>query len=157
MHNLSKNKFIEFTTFNLITACTPISTQSSHSVVFTLQPVYFTKTYVVGTHLNCIDLLMQFKWVPTIYAFIKKIRKKKKKQKKQQHKNGISIICKSFADLLFFIYFFFKCTLSVGRYIFYHKFSEYVKSFFSGQWIHLAPRLKNFFHAQLSWAFNLSS
>ena len=52
--------------FNLITAHTPISAQSSHSVVFRLQPVYlfvhfFIKAYVVGTHLNCIDLLMQFK------------------------------------------------------------------------------------------------
>ena len=25
---------------------------------------FFTKAYVVGTHLNCIDLSMQFKWVP---------------------------------------------------------------------------------------------
>ena len=33
------------------------------------------KAYVVGTHLNCIDLSMQFKWVPTTYAFKKKIRK----------------------------------------------------------------------------------
>ena len=30
------------------------------------------KAYVVGTHLNCIHLWMQFKWVPTTYAFIKK-------------------------------------------------------------------------------------
>ena len=28
--------------------------------------------YVVGTHLNGIDKSMQFKWVPTTYAFIKK-------------------------------------------------------------------------------------
>ena len=34
------------------------------------------KAYVAGTLLNCIDLSMQFKWVPTTYAFIKKIRKK---------------------------------------------------------------------------------
>ena len=37
---------------------------------------FFIKAYVVGSHLNCIDLSMQFKWVPTTYAFIKKIRKK---------------------------------------------------------------------------------
>ena len=37
---------------------------------------FFIKAYVVGTHLNCIDLSMQFKWVPTTYAFINKIRKK---------------------------------------------------------------------------------
>ena len=30
---------------------------------------------LVGTHLNCIDKLMQFKWVPTTYAFIKKDKK----------------------------------------------------------------------------------
>ena len=30
------------------------------------------KAYVVGTHLNCIHKLMQFKCVPTTYAFIKK-------------------------------------------------------------------------------------
>ena len=54
------------TVFDLITAHTPISTQSRNSVVFRLQPVYFflyffTKAYVVGTHLNCIDKSMQFK------------------------------------------------------------------------------------------------
>ena len=26
--------------------------------------------YIVGTHLNSIDKLMYFKWVPTTYAFI---------------------------------------------------------------------------------------
>ena len=36
---------------------------------------FFTKAYVVGTHLNCIDLSMQFKWVPTTYAFVKKRKK----------------------------------------------------------------------------------
>ena len=34
--------------------------------------IAFIKAYVVGTHLNCIDKSMQFKWVPTTYAFIKK-------------------------------------------------------------------------------------
>ena len=33
---------------------------------------FFTRAYVMGTHLNCIDLSMQFKWVPTTYAFVKK-------------------------------------------------------------------------------------
>ena len=33
---------------------------------------FFVKAYVVGTHLNCIDKSMQFKWVPTTYPFIKK-------------------------------------------------------------------------------------
>ena len=63
------------TVFDLITAHTPISAQSRNSVVFRLQPMYFflyffTKAYVVGTHLNCIDKSMQFKWVPTTYAFV---------------------------------------------------------------------------------------
>ena len=34
--------------------------------------IFFTKAYVVDTHLNCIDKSMQFKWVPVTYAFIKK-------------------------------------------------------------------------------------
>ena len=34
--------------------------------------IFFIKAYVVGTHLNCIDKSMQFKWVPTTYAFMKK-------------------------------------------------------------------------------------
>ena len=42
------------TVFDLITADTPISAQSSNSVVFRLQPVYFLKANVVGTDLNCI-------------------------------------------------------------------------------------------------------
>ena len=37
---------------------------------------FFIKAYVVGTHLNCINKLMQFKWVPTTYVFIKKSEKK---------------------------------------------------------------------------------
>ena len=54
------------TVLDLITAHTPISAQSSNLVVFRLQPVYFLSTffikaYVVGTHLNCIDLSMQLK------------------------------------------------------------------------------------------------
>ena len=38
--------------------------------------IFFIKVYVVGTHLNCIDKSMQFKWVHTTYAFIKKQTKK---------------------------------------------------------------------------------
>ena len=34
--------------------------------------IFFIKAYVVGPHLNCIDKSMQFKWVPTTYAFVKK-------------------------------------------------------------------------------------
>ena len=51
------------TVFDLITAHTPLSAQLSNSVVFRLQSVYFlsVKAYVMGTHLNGIDLSMQFK------------------------------------------------------------------------------------------------
>ena len=52
------------------------SLQITASVIFVY---FFTKAYVVGTHLNCIDLSMQFKWVPITHAFIKKIRKRKHK------------------------------------------------------------------------------
>ena len=34
--------------------------------------IFCIKAYVVGTHLNCIDKSMQFKWVPTTNAFIEK-------------------------------------------------------------------------------------
>ena len=34
--------------------------------------IFSIKAYVVGTHLNYINKLMQFKWVPSTYAFIKK-------------------------------------------------------------------------------------
>ena len=33
---------------------------------------FLYKAYVVGTHLNCIDKSMQFKWVSTTYAHMKK-------------------------------------------------------------------------------------
>ena len=38
----------------------------------------FIKAYVMGTDLNCLNRLRQFKWIPATYAFIKKIRKKHK-------------------------------------------------------------------------------
>ena len=38
--------------------------------------IFFIKAYVVDTHLNCIDESMQFKWVSTTYAYIKKLTKK---------------------------------------------------------------------------------
>ena len=33
--------------------------------------IFFITAYVVGTHLNCIDKSMQFKWAPTTFAFKK--------------------------------------------------------------------------------------
>ena len=50
------------------------SLQITASVLFFY---FFIKAYVVGTHLTCIDLSMQFKLVPTTYVFRKKIRRKK--------------------------------------------------------------------------------
>ena len=41
-------------------------------VCFFLLLIFFIKTYVIGTHLNCTDKSMQFKWVPITYVFIKK-------------------------------------------------------------------------------------
>ena len=34
--------------------------------------IFFIKAYVVGTHLNCFDKSIQFKWAPPAYTFIKK-------------------------------------------------------------------------------------
>ena len=38
--------------------------------VFFFCLIFFIKAYVVGTHLNCINKLMQFKQVPTTYALL---------------------------------------------------------------------------------------
>ena len=35
-------------------------------------PIFLIKMDAVGTHMNRIDKLMQFRWVPITYAFIKK-------------------------------------------------------------------------------------
>ena len=93
--NIQINIFL--TVFDLITAHTPISSRSSNEV-YSLQITasvfsryFFIKAYDVGTHLNCINLLMQFKWVPTTNTFIKKIRK-----------NHISIILKTNLPLILF-------------------------------------------------------
>ena len=58
---LSSARFLQLinTVFDLITAHAPISTQSSNLVVIrliTTNVLLFTKTYVVGTHLNCLDM-----------------------------------------------------------------------------------------------------
>ena len=52
--------FCKITIFDLITAHTHLSAQSSNFIVFRLQPVYFylyffiIKAHVVDTHLNCL-------------------------------------------------------------------------------------------------------
>ena len=33
--------------------------------------IFFIEAYVVGTHLNCIDESMKYKWVPTTFRFKK--------------------------------------------------------------------------------------
>ena len=56
-----------------------------HSLQITANVLFvylYIKTYVVGTHLNCINLLMQFKWVPTTWENQKKNKKTKKKHRK---------------------------------------------------------------------------
>ena len=67
--------FVDFFLIFFIKTCCGYSLEL-HRQVDAIQmgtPTYaFIKTYVVGTHLNCIDKSMQFKWVPTTYAFIKK-------------------------------------------------------------------------------------
>ena len=50
------------------------SLQITASVLFI--NFFFIKVYVVGSHLICIDLSMQFKWVPTTYAFKENQKKK---------------------------------------------------------------------------------
>ena len=40
--------------------------------IFVLKSHMLWVPHVVGTHLNCIDKSMRFKWVPTTYAFTKK-------------------------------------------------------------------------------------
>ena len=83
-----------------------------------LQPVYyiyfFIKAYVVCTHLNCI--------VDAIQMGIHNICFYKENQKKKKpHKNiTLASLDKSLADLFFFK----KCSLSLDRCIFYHKFSQ---------------------------------
>ena len=52
---------LAYTVFDLINAHTPISAQSSNITASIFSLYFFTKAYVVGTHLNCIDLSMQFK------------------------------------------------------------------------------------------------
>ena len=82
---------------------------SSFQITANVLFVYrFIKAYAVGTHLNCIDLLMQFKWIPTTYAFIKKIRKKKHTKTLHKHHLVSPLLIR-----------FFKCILSIGRYIYF--------------------------------------
>ena len=76
---------ILITVFDLITAHTPYKRtvkQLVHSVVCRMHQctfVYcFIKAYVMGTHSNCIDLLIQFKWVHITRKPGKKHTQKKK-------------------------------------------------------------------------------
>ena len=123
MQGLSRSCFSN-TVFDLITAHIPIrrkcTVKQFHSLQITASVLFiyfFIKAYVVGTHLNCINKLMQFKWVPTTYAFIKQIRKKKTHPKKTSYKHNL------ISHLL--IFFFLKCTLITSRYIFCQNFSQY--------------------------------
>ena len=44
----------------------------------------FIKAHVVGTHLNCMDLLMQCKWVSTTCFYTENLKKKKQTNKKHR-------------------------------------------------------------------------
>ena len=72
---------------------------------------FFIKAYVVGTHLNCIDLSMQFKWVHTTYAFMSthNICLYKENQKKSHYHHQINPI------LIFY------SVPLLGRFILYHN------------------------------------
>ena len=80
------------------------SLQITASVIFLY---FFLKAYVVGTHLNCIDLSMQF---DAIQMSAHNICLYKENQKQSHNHHQIS----PFSDL------FYSVSL-VGRYIFYHK------------------------------------
>ena len=62
------------------------------STIFDLITTYTSKD-LVGTHLNCIYLSMQIKWVLTTYAFIKKIRKKNLHKTSHQQCTILYILC----------------------------------------------------------------
>ena len=57
--------YFQYNIFDLTTTYTPISAvKQSRSIQITARVLfvyYFIKAYAVGTHLNCIDLSMQFK------------------------------------------------------------------------------------------------
>ena len=78
----------------------------------------------MGTHLNCIDLLMQFKCVPTTYAFIKKNRKKKNNNTKTLHKHNL--IGHLLIDLVFKAYSY--STLCSWIHILLHVFPVILKN-----------------------------
>ena len=44
-------------------------------VCFFFLLIFFIKAYFMGSHLNCTDKSMQFKWVPITYAFIRSRQK----------------------------------------------------------------------------------
>ena len=54
----------------LLTKC--ILSKDLFDDVYVIFFYFLYKAYVVGTHLNCINMSMQFKLVPTTYAFKKK-------------------------------------------------------------------------------------
>ena len=63
------------TLFEPVTTHTPLSAQSSNFLVFRLQPAFiylFLLTYVIGTHLNCLDL---FRQLSTTSIYFKKYQK----------------------------------------------------------------------------------
>ena len=52
--------------------CIDAIQMGTHNICLYKEKKNGEKSHIVGTHLNCIDESMQFKCVPTIYAFINK-------------------------------------------------------------------------------------
>ena len=75
--------------------------------------IFFIKAYVVDTHLICVDKSMQFKWVPTTYAFINLYKESDKKYTGCNLKTselldcaliGVCAVIRSNTVIVFFIY-----------------------------------------------------
>ena len=107
----------KYTVFNLITVHTPICAQSSNFVVFRLHQntyIYFFEGICCGYPFELHQLVDAIQMNTITYLFIKKFRKNIHKKTTTDKQHLVS-------PLLIVI----RCTLSIGRYIFYRKFSEY--------------------------------
>ena len=106
-----KNSLHELSTvFDLINTHTPICAESSNSIV--LQPVYFLILCTIQMSIHNI-------------CFYKEIQKEKKKTKKKKNTHTKTPHKHHLIRPLLTFFFLLKCTFSIGRCIFYHKFSQY--------------------------------
>ena len=103
-------RIVDCTVFDLITAHTPISAQSSNSVVFRLQPVYFFLPLYSYKSIYCGYSFELHRLVDAIQMSTHNICIYKENQKKKSHNHHqISLLWSFYSVSL------------VGRYIFYHK------------------------------------